>query len=435
MNGHLTHETPRVRPLRYALGELGLHLPGMAVGTYMVFFYTDVLALPVAMVALARGINSVWDGINDPIFAHLSDRTRSRWGRRRPWLWSMLPLSLIAWVLFWAPPANLGHDALFLWFLGFLLLFETAATISWVNYNALFPRLFVTEAQRVRANAVRRALGMVALVGAVALSPLLYGPLGFAGMGLIWAGLGGLAFLVFLLGLRENAATAEETRSHFTRDVRELLKNPAYRLFLGIHMLGTLATGLLMVGMPFYARYSLGLPEAETALLFAAVFVTAIPGVSAWIFITRRLGAARSWQVGMGWFMVSLLPLAVVAWLPAALAAAALVGFGLSGWWVLGDVVLARIIDDDVRRHGQHREAMFFGLAAVMARLTGVLNALSFALLTVLFGYVSGVEPGPNPDGAFRFLLVVIPGVSLLLAVGLTGWLTRLLRPAEAAAA
>jgi GPH family glycoside/pentoside/hexuronide:cation symporter len=435
MNNHLTHETPRVRPLRYALGELGLHLPGMAVGTYMVFFYTDVLALPVAMVALARGINSVWDAINDPIFAHLSDRTRTRWGRRRPWLWAMLPLSLIAWVLFWAPPANIGHDALFLWFLAFLLLFETAATISWVNYNALFPRLFVSEAQRVRANAIRRALGMIALVGAVALSPLLYGPLGFAGMGLIWAGLGGLAFLLFLLGLREDVPTAEETRSHFARDVRELLKDSAYRLFLGIHMLGTLATGLLMAGMPFYARYSLGLPEAETALLFAAVFLTAIPGVSAWIFITRRLGATRSWQMGMAWFMASLVPLAVVAWVPAALATAALIGFGLSGWWVLGDVVLAHIIDDDARRHGQRREAMFFGLAAVLARLSGVLNALSFVLLTVLFGYVSGVEPGPNPDGAFRFLMVVIPGVALLLAVGLTGWLRRVLPPAEARAA
>ena len=146
-------------------------------------------------------------------------------------------------------------------------------------------------------------------------------------------------------------------------------------------MLGTLATGLLMVGMPFYAKYSLGLPEAETALLFAAVFVTAIPGVVAWIFLTRRLGAARSWQVGMAWLMVSLVPLAVVAWFPAALATAALVGFGLSGWMVLGDVVLAQIIDGDTRRQGQSREAMFFGLAAVLARLSGVLNALSFVLL------------------------------------------------------
>jgi GPH family glycoside/pentoside/hexuronide:cation symporter len=431
MENHLTHKTPRIRPLQYALGELGLHLPGMAVGTYMVFFYVDVLALPVVMVALARGINSVWDSINDPIFAHLSDRTRSRWGRRRPWLWSMLPLSLITWVLFWAPPSNLNHNTLFFWFLGSLLLFETVATISWVNYNALFPCLFVTEAQRVRASAVRGVLGMIALIGAIALSPLLYGSLGFAGMGLIWAGLGGLAFFLFLLGLREDAATVSETRSHLIRDVRELLKNPAYRLFLVIHMLGTLATGLLMAGMPFYARYSLGLPEAKTALLFAAVFVTAIPGVSAWVFITRRLGAARSWQIGMAWFMVSMIPLAVVARVPAALATAALVGFGLSGWWVLGDVVLAKIIDDDARRHGQHREAMFFGLASVMARLSGVLNALSFALLTALFGFVSGVEPGPNPDVAFRFFMVAPPGIALLLAVGLTGWLTRVLRTAE----
>ena len=222
MNEHFASAAPRARPWRYALGEFGLHLPGTAVGTYMVFFYADVLALPVALVALARGINSVYDGLNDPIFAYLSDRTRTRWGRRRPWLWAMLPLLLVAWVLFWAPPANLDQRALFLWFLGCLLLFETVNTICWVNYNALFPRLFVTEGQRVRANAVRRALGMTALAGAIALSPLLYGPLGFAGMGLIWAGLGGLAFLFFLLGLREDTGTSDKPRSHFVRNVWEL---------------------------------------------------------------------------------------------------------------------------------------------------------------------------------------------------------------------
>lgn len=425
---------PRANPWRYALGEFGLSLPGFAIGTYLVFFYSDVLALPVTLVAIARAINSVWDGLNDPIFAHLSDRTRTRWGRRRPWLWVVLPLNLIAWLARWAPPRSLDAQALFAWFLVFLLFSETVATMSWVNYNALFPRLFTTEAQRVRANAIRKALGQVALIGGIALSPLLYSRWGFAGMGAVWAGIGSLAFLLFLLDFREEQEVpVAEAVPNFWRNVGDLLKNPAYRLYLGIFMLSTLANTLLMAGMPFYAKYALGLAEGQTSLLFGAVFVTAIPGVALWIYLTRRWRAARAWQIALAWLMLALLPLSAVRSLWGSLLTAAVIGLGLSGGMVLGDVVLGQIIDDDARRHGQPREAMFYGLAAVLARLSGLLNAQSFVLLTWLFGYVSGEQPGPNPDAAFRFFMVVIPGIVLLVAVGMAGWLRRTLSAAQLA--
>ncbi|WP_299025577.1 MFS transporter [uncultured Thermanaerothrix sp.] len=426
MNRDPLSPAPRANPWRYALGEFGLSLPGFAIGTYLVFFYSDVLALPVTLVAIARAINSVWDGFNDPIFAHLSDRTRTRWGRRRPWLWLVLPLNLIAWLALWAPPRQADVQTLFIWFLVFLLFSETVATISWVNYNALFPRLFTTEAQRVRANAIRKALGQVALIGGIALSPLLYSRWGFAGMGAVWAVIGSLAFLLFLLDFREDGETSSaEPMPNFLHNVWGLLKNFSYRLYLGIYMLSTLTNGLLMAGMPFYAKYSLGLAEGQTSLLFGAVFVTAIPGVALWIYITRRLRAARAWQLALAWLMLALLPLIAVRSLWGSLLTAAVIGLGLSGGMVLGDVVLGQIIDEDAHRHGRPREAMFYGLASVLARLSGLLNAQSFVLLTWLFGYVSGEQPGPDPDAAFRFFMVVIPGIALLLAVGMAGWLRR----------
>lgn len=77
---------------------------------------------------------------------------------------------------------------------------------------------------------------------------------------------------------------------------------------------------------------------------------------------------------------------------------------------MLGDVILGQIMDDDVRRHGRPREAVFYGLAAVLARLSGWLSAESFVLLTRLFGDVSGERPGPNPDGTFRFFYDCVAG-------------------------
>lgn len=100
---------------------------------------------------------------------------------------------------------------------------------------------------------------------------------------------------------------------------------------------------------------------------------------------------------------------------------------------MLGDVILGQIMDDDVRRHGRPREAVFYGLAAVLARLSGWLSAESFVLLTRLFGDVSGERPGSNPDGMFRFFMIVLPGVMFLLMVSLAGWLWRILSAAQPA--
>lgn len=407
---------PATIPWAYALGEFGLALPTHVVGSFLIFFYTDQVGLAAAWVALARSINAVWDTINDPLFGYLSDRTRHSRGRRWPWLRFGLPLYVLSSLPLWWVPQGLEGFGLFVYFLVFLLLFEALASLVYLNFNALFPALYTNEDSRVRVNALRRAAGLLGLLAATSLSPLLYTHLGFGGMSLIWAGLAGLCLGGFFTHLREPGWIPPPGYAGFWINLLDTLKNPDFRLMLLAVALTQTALGLLMLGFPFFARYVLELPGAQIGIVYGGVFGVALVSAFAWPIITHKLGAKRGWQMAMGLFVLALLPLWQVGSLDWMLVLAVPLGFAVSGVVVLQDVVLAQVIDRDATRTGLRREGAFYGTAAVLVRFSGVMQNLTFASLTPLFGYVSGTQPGPEPEAAFRFLMAGPPVLAMLLS-------------------
>jgi GPH family glycoside/pentoside/hexuronide:cation symporter len=121
-------------------------------GFYM-FYYIDELGLAVAMAAIINVIYAIWDAVDDLLVGFFSDNTRTRWGRRRPWLVTGLPFYVGLLVLVYAVPKPfLQGNALFWYALVVFLLFEAARTIMSVNYAALFPELFQGLQERARAS-------------------------------------------------------------------------------------------------------------------------------------------------------------------------------------------------------------------------------------------------------------------------------------------
>lgn len=407
---------PLTAPWAYALGEFGLGLPANVVGAFLVLYFTDHIGLAATWVALARGINAVWDAINDPLFGYLSDRTHHPMGRRLAWLRWGLPLYVLSSLPLWLAPQTWSDFSLFLYLLFFLLLFEGFASIVFVNFNALFPALYTDEDTRVRANALRRALGLVGIMLTTSLSPLLYTQLGFGVMGLIWAGLATLCLWAFFSNLREPSWTPPPAYSGFWANLFDTLKNTQFRLMLVAVALTHTALGLLIIGFPFFAKHVLHVPAAQIGVVFAGVFVFALFSAFLWPFITKRLNILQSWQLAMGLFVLALLPMWQVDSLAWMLLLTLPLGFALSGVGILQDVVLARVIDQDALRNGLRREGAFYGTAAVLIRLSGILQNLVLASLTPLFGFVSGAEPGPNPETAFRYLMAGPPVLAVILS-------------------
>ena len=108
---------------------------GMLTSMYLMKFSTDVLAISPAAMGMVFFVSRIWDAVSDPIIGFLSDRTRTRLGRRRPWMIAgAIPVGLV-FVLMWTPP-ELGAGMLSLWMGVMVVLFYTATTVFGMPHDS-----------------------------------------------------------------------------------------------------------------------------------------------------------------------------------------------------------------------------------------------------------------------------------------------------------
>jgi GPH family glycoside/pentoside/hexuronide:cation symporter len=391
---------------------------GETFGAFAYFYYIDFLGLALALAALARTIYAVWDAVNDPLFSYLSDSTRTRWGRRRPWLLISVPLCVLSFVLIFLAPVSLrGQNSLFWYLLAAILLYETFLTIAGLNYNVLFPELFRTLQDRVRAGAFNRGGLILGLFVGLALTPLVYQQLGFQKMALLYATLAGGMLLIATLRHREDLNYQNPVIVGLWPIFREILRGRAFWLYALALTIFAFAVNLFPFAIPFYSKYSLGADEGTTVLIFGASLAAALGSVPVWVKLYRRWGTGTVFLRSMGVILIASICLGLAPESVSAILATCVYGIGWGGCQVCFDVIRADLVDRHYHLTGQRSEAVYFSLLGFGIHLSGVLQGAAMFAVGILFGYVSGEQPGPRPDLTFRFLIGVVPVISLLLSM------------------
>ncbi|WP_025847530.1 MFS transporter [Paenibacillus ehimensis] len=410
-------------PTAFALGMLAMMIPTQAFSAFYSYYYVEKLGLGVGLATLARTVYLIWDALGQPLFGYLSDRTRSRFGRRKPWIVGSVPPFMLTFLMVFAVPEGLSGYSLFVWFLIALVLFESVSAILWVNYGALFPELFRGERLRAKASAIQQGFQIAAILIGSALTPVLFATMGFGRMALLYAAAFAVFMLLCMAAVRESEEARQEPPLRLVEAFRETLKNRVFWLFNLANSFAQTVNGLIGSMIPFYAKYVLRIPESQVSLLLASVFVSVIPLVAVWYWIVRRLGAVRGWRLSLAVYGLSVLPLWFGGNLAGGIAAGVAVGFGLAGFLVTPPVLGSRIIDRDFERTGRRREGVYTAVGGFITRSSGLISALAFWAVGMLFGYVSGEQPGPDPEATFRFLISVVPfgllAVAFLIAVTL----------------
>jgi GPH family glycoside/pentoside/hexuronide:cation symporter len=381
--------------LLYAVSSLGGEALGQSRGLWLVYYYAPPSdadlpeLLPITLVGVILTAGRLIESLDDVLIGYWSDGTRSRWGRRIPFVLAATPFWAIFAVLLFTPPAA-GTAATALYLFAIIELFYLASTLSGGPYEALFPEIATTSDQRVRLAGVRVYLGAagagVGLIG----SGLLVDHVGFAEMAIVMATLALVCRYVGLAGIwRRASRTQPPAQISIRHALRATYSNSNFLSFLPTFVLFQIALQLTLGMLPYYVTAVLGREDEGTwvAILTAVGIGSTLATVPVFAWLAARTTKRHAYSVAM-LSAACLFPLLFVAgFLPGPpaevqiLLTMVLVGAPLAGNYLFPATLTADIIDDDSARTGLRREATYFGAQNFVEK-----TATSFAplLLTLL---------------------------------------------------
>ncbi|APH46093.1 MFS transporter [Microbacterium sp. 1.5R] len=409
----------RAQAIAFGASGFPTQLMAQTFSAFVVYFYVTHLGVAPAWVAAAMIAHGVLNAVLNPVVGALSDRIRTPWGRRIPWIGLGIVPLVVAFALVWMPP-ELPTAGLIVWFLIVVAVYDIAFVVVVLNISALFPEIFRTTDERARGNVPRQIFAILGMVLGTAGAPALYDSIGWPGMALVLSAVC-LVLLVwsFFGGMIERRVP--EAASEAMRWGDQLKYTFANRAFVP-YVLGSLfiqtSIAVILAALPFYVRYSLGAAEGEASLLLGAIFVTAIPSIVLWSAIVRRTSprAALLWSVAV--FGISVLGYLLPSTVLAAALIGVAVGVGVGGLLQLLEVVLAQIIDEDATRTGHRREGAYFGVNGFVVRGSVVLQAVVAAVVLTASGFDASLgDAQPEAvDGGIRVMVAVVPLVFAALA-------------------
>jgi len=411
-------KSDKLKTFNYSIGMFGTSIPINLLKTFAFAYYVDSLGVTTGQWATIMLIYTFIDAADNLVYGYLSDRTRTKWGRRRPWLVIGTPLLVLCLILFYSTPAKLAGNSLYIYAMLFYILTGTLDSVINANYGALFPEIFTSDASRAKANALRQAFQLVAMIISIALTPIVVDKIGWSLTSIVYGLLGGGVILYMALTSHERPVTEDEKKPELWDSVKSLLTNKKFWVAGITNAFYSAGMSLVMAGLPIYAKYTLQISSGQQSLLFGGVLLVAIGSVAVWANWVRKYDLVKVWRIALGTLALTYIPLFFANSFYTALGCAMLVGFGFAGVITTMDLIHSRIMDEDQAKNNVRREGIISNALGFMNRLNGLFTSAAYALLGVLFGYVSGDVPGPQPGTAARFLLTVFPFVLMVLSLG-----------------
>ncbi|MBE0672558.1 MAG: MFS transporter [Anaerolineales bacterium] len=405
----------------YGLTSLGVATPVEAISGIVAFYIVDVKNLPATWYATFWFFYTLYNAINNPVLGYFSDRTRSRWGRRLPYvLFGGLPYA-VSFALIFSIPFD-GKDnpiALLTWFGAAIVIWEGLYTALATGYYGLLPEMFSTHEERTDAAAKMNIFQTVALVLGAALPPLLAQILGWSGMATVLAVISLIAIYIGYPFLFERKDLKTDTSFPFLSSLKATFFNKSYLMVTGSQAMRFFGTGVLQTGILFYLKYSLKVDEGLATVILGIAFLIAMFSLYPWRnWVANKIGNRKTLMLAHVFMILGIVPMGFSPNIYFTYATAVIVGVGLGGLVLIGDVILSEVIDEDEVKTGHQRAGMYFGMSGFIITLSGLLVSSVFGLVMPAFGYDTLLDVQPvSVEMGFRIFLTVPTSVGFLLAI------------------
>jgi len=417
-----TEKLPLSTKIVYGVGNLGFTLLISAVGFFLLIFYTDVALIPPALASTALLVGKVWDIVNDPLFGWMSDRTKSKHGRRRVYLiYGAIPLALVTFAL-WAVPRGLSPTAAFVWIVVSYALFDTLFTITNVPFNALTAELTPDYDERTSLTAVASIGAVVGYLLGSILPPMIAGGFedssaGYMALGAVSGVIVGVCVALVAWRVREPKQDERLTAGlPIMRSIRETFTNKPFVLLLTAFGVVRLAFTLMQASVAYFITYQLGDPSRLTMIL-ALLMGTVGLFVFFWKWVSDRTSKSRAYAFGLVLMAIAAGASYFVGPGQFGLMSALVVviGFGLSSHWVAPYAMVPDVIEHDQAATGQRREGMYYGVYGLTDKIMRTLGVFIVGITLDLFGYIPNVEQSAEALQGIRLIFGPIPAVLLLM--------------------
>jgi len=423
-----TDRLPRKTKLIYGAGDLGFSLLSTILGAYFAIFLTDVVGVSPGMAAAAVFIGRSWDYINDPIFGHLSDRTRTRWGRRRPYLlFGPIPLGLAFLMLWWIPPWQSSLGLAVYYALAYVV-FDAAATMIYMPYFALTPELASDYDERTSLTTYRSFFSILGSLLAFTVPLMIVGaftPENAArvlSMAAVFALISILPFFPLFLVTRERPEYMSQQRPGLRQSLRAARQNRPFVIGMLVLLFTWISVEIVQATLLFFVKY-VAQREAQSDVLMATIFVTAIAALPIWQWISGRWGKRQAYVAGIAFWAVvqlALITIGPASGMPLILALCVLAGIGVSAAHVIPWAMIPDAIEWGEWKTGERHEGMFYSLTTLMLKVASSLAIPLALLLLEVTGYVPNAAQQPaSALWGIRIVIGPIPALFLLVGIAL----------------
>ncbi len=406
----------------YGLSDMPVMLATFPMLLYMNKFYATDIGIGLADLATILLLARIFDLLTDPLVGYLSDHTKTRWGRRKPWVLASVPFLMIGIYKIFLPEP--GVD---IWYVaGWLAVMWLGWTMLMIPYYAWGAELSTDYDERTSVTGWRAAMGSIGMVLSIVI-PLIavvfFNLEGIAGIMTI-TGIAVLILIPIAIGL--TLLTVEERQQTSAAAIQALdglkimLKNGLFRRLVFAFMLSTMGLAILMPLNAFYVVSVLEAPESYIPIL---MFFTSIIGTLAipmWVKVSNRIGKHRAWVTGLMVVLVVsptylfLGPGQFIYMVPFALVSA----IGTGAFQTLPNSMKADVIDIDTARTGENRAAMFFSAWSLATKAAGSIGSSLglFALSMIGYDAAAGAVNSDEAIMGLKYSYAILPAVMFVLA-------------------
>ncbi len=417
---------PTLTKIIYGFGDIGFSMTGTIIAAYFPIFLTDVIGITPAVAAIALFIGKSWDYINDPLIGNLSDRTRTHWGRRRPFLlFGALPFGLIFAFLWWKPPLE-TQTALVVFYTFMFVLYDTANTFVSMPYFALTPELTEDYDERTELTGIRMFFSIVGGLISFVVPMMLIGQMApdnaanVFRMGLVFGTVSAAPLVFVFFGTREKPLFTKLARPKLLASFKAALKNRPFVFSAVIYLFTWTSMHIIEANLLYYIKYIVQREDLSEAIM-ATIFITAMLSLPLWDRVSKRYNKRLAYIYGIAfWAAVQILLVTVTASssLVYLFTLCVLAGVGVGAAHVLPWAMIPDAIEVDELETGKRHEGMFYSLVTLMSKTTNSI-AIPLALAILEFsGYIPNAltQPASTLTG-IRLVVGPIPAVLLVCGI------------------